>query len=444
MSEEPRWNSPREWVIARQERLRESEKVAEKLRIIEELAQTGGPARRSATALVDALRDPDRQVRLAAAHGLATLGPFAADNLSFILPFLDVRDPTGDDDELRGELLLAVAQMGAVPYSPYGDRQSETIPILVGLLRHRNPKIRDRATLAIGAGGQYAREAVPDLVRLLDDTGDGDVESLRSVRAGAISALGHIGPAASSAVPKLLSILRTRPKEACFAIGALGEIGTAHPEVVPVLISVLKDSSDRWQRWFAAHNLGRIGPEAEEAIPTLLKILEQKEGPGSAERKVSLFGARVPVLDRQLQGVALYALGCMGPAAKAAVPIMTSYAAGRQLPNEVRASALRALERLGPLAKEAVPDLILMLKEPDPGYDVPNVLLAIGKDAIPALIELLKRREKLTGLTALGILARMGPDALAAREAIADLTNHPDVGRTALEVLRHLDKYRKP
>ena len=439
---EPKRDNLRNWLETQRSQLLTESKTTDKLAAIKEIEELWSTPGACAQALVGAMRDPDREVRLAAARTFVKLGPLAADKIRSLLPFLDPRDPCGDDDELRFELLLAIQQMGSAPYGPFLEIEHDTIPILVGMLHHKSARIRAMAAQAIGAAGLYGREAVPDLIQTLDHPGDGSEESQLSVRAGVILAIGNVGASSAPAVPKLLEILRSSPRLQGLAIGALAGIGTTHADVVPTLISLMKNSSVPGQRAFAAQNLGRIGSAAKDATPALLEVLKQKQ---AVVKDRAVFGLHFVVLQmqhREVQRQALYALGSMRPAAQSAVPTLTEFAANRQIPTELRVAALKSLERFGPTAKAAVPDLVKMLKDQDPPYDVVAVLVAIGKDAVPPLIEFIKNGEGISAKKALWALARIGPDAASAREAIAGLITHPELGDTAKAVLAHLDKFR--
>jgi hypothetical protein len=91
----------------------------------------------------------------------------------------------------------------------------------------------------------------------------------RLVRLYAANALGRIGPNAKEAIPELERMLKN-PKEQegerSSAANALGLIGTAS---IPVLTRALKDD-DVAVRQFAADIFVRLAPESTELIPTLI------------------------------------------------------------------------------------------------------------------------------------------------------------------------------
>jgi hypothetical protein len=91
-------------------------------------------------------------------------------------------------------------------------------------------------------------------------------------RADSIKELGKFGPAAKSAVPVLVKILKGHDNEAVrgAAAEALGEIHSDPDVCLPALFSSLDDSDVDEQ---AAGALGHFGPLAKPAVPKLLKLL---------------------------------------------------------------------------------------------------------------------------------------------------------------------------
>jgi hypothetical protein len=94
-----------------------------------------------------------------------------------------------------------------------------------------------------------------------------------SDRAGAIKALGAIGPEAKAAVPALIECMKDEELRP-MAILALGSMGPEARAAIPELIAALKDRDDR-VRSRAAAALSRIGPEA---VPQLVaEVQEDKD-----------------------------------------------------------------------------------------------------------------------------------------------------------------------
>jgi hypothetical protein len=94
-----------------------------------------------------------------------------------------------------------------------------------------------------------------------------------------------------------------------------------------------------------------------------------------------------------------------------------------------RGQAAAALGRYGPAAKEAVPALIGVLKDKDPFVRVQatDTLAKIGPDALPALQAALSDSDPLTGMGAALALGHMGAAAKPVTAALVAKLRDPDV-----------------
>jgi HEAT repeat protein len=136
-------------------------------------------ARFAVPPLADALRDPQEDVRFAAAKALKAIGAAARDAAPELIDVLD-------DDAPKVRRAAAGAVVWLVP-------PDEGVPVLVPILADEDTTVRWAAARALG---NYGSHAVSDLIAVLGD--DDPV-----LRAGAAEALGQIGPAASAARPSL-------------------------------------------------------------------------------------------------------------------------------------------------------------------------------------------------------------------------------------------------
>lgn len=188
----------------------------------------------------------------------------------------------------------------------------------------------------------------------------------------AFDALAAMG---SKAVPALIDALGQDEWSLREPAGlVLGAIGPEAKEAVPALIAALRDTK---LRQVAVHALRAIGPAAKDAVPTLIDTLKQDE--------------YTEVLNEDewsLREAAVLVLAAIGPAANEAVPALIAALRERRS-LRLWQVAVWALREIGPAAKDAIPELILSLQRF--GYrctdDVSHALTAIGKDAVPALIE---------------------------------------------------------
>jgi HEAT repeat protein len=144
---------------------------------------------------------------------------------------------TSDNREWRDQCTALLVQRGA-----------ETVPALLGAMKHASPLVRYHATEALGAIGDD--RAIPALVTAL-----GDLEENRGgVAAGAEVALGRFG---ARAVPALLGAISAAPEQVLTrAVRLLGRIGVGVP--VEPLRRLLKEGSEN-VRIQAATALWHVG-----------------------------------------------------------------------------------------------------------------------------------------------------------------------------------------
>jgi len=229
--------------------------------------------------LEDGLRDSEPVVRLAAAKGLAGLGPEVAEAHDCLLPIL--MDP---EEEVRLAAVKALTKIGP---------EANALPLLRRLLCDNHDPVARSAAEALKAMGPAAAAAVPDLMWAVD--------TAPSRTAGAAArALGAIGPAAVPAVPLLMDHLSHL--HAYHALASIGEPGlsallevivghpdrtvrarsanalasTNDPRALRALIRALSDKDD-WVRHNAASALGKMGPLAAEAVPALEKATRDRK-----------------------------------------------------------------------------------------------------------------------------------------------------------------------
>ncbi|MHC4920815.1 MAG: HEAT repeat domain-containing protein [Planctomycetota bacterium] len=103
------------------------------------------------------------------------------------------------------------------------------IPHLALLCHHPSAGLRADAAAALGAMGEAAAIAVPELLKLLDDND-------RRVVTNAAATLGNCGPLAAKAVPKLLNLAADDPVDGSdqlqqVSIAALRKIDPDNPAV---------------------------------------------------------------------------------------------------------------------------------------------------------------------------------------------------------------------
>ena len=161
---------------------------------------------------------------------------------------------------------------------------TEAVPVLIALIDARNETTRRGAISALGRMGPASISAVPRLVECLQSHQDADT------REKAAEALGQIGPAAAgSAVPALSKAAGNDqwPKVRRASLSALGEMGPAAREAIPVLRAALRDP-DNWISLDARNALFRVDPSSREKVAAISEA-------SRPEQKGSLFDDLSPL-----------------------------------------------------------------------------------------------------------------------------------------------------
>ncbi len=297
-------------------------------------------------AYVEGDRQPDtssaRAVRAIGAAGLPTLNgmiqardsPFGEwlDRISDRYTWLGIhRRPA---NELQAEAVYGYAVLGPAAKS--------AVPDLARLLTSDDLWTREAAAYRLGLIGEAGAGAVPDLARYLDaivgraqknSGGDWDAE----VRC-AMFALGEIGPAARSAVPRIATLAGTNvwAKAALINITGSG---------LDAAIEPLKDVSNRTNWLFATFVVRSLGSRAAPAVPWLIADLQQN--------------------DEQIQGHVFEALGEIHAHPEQCIPALLPFL--RSTNNSIR---LRSLETISVFGGSAAPwapssEIVRCLADPD-------------------------------------------------------------------------------
>jgi HEAT repeat protein len=323
---------------------------------------------------------------------------------------------------------------------------------------------RRQAAITLGRIGEPAAEAVPVLIRLLDERGDAADES---TELWALKALARFGPVAESAAPMLVEILNDDAEDEfprIAAIETLGRIGPQRAEVLPALIGVIRPVLE--------------SPEVEEHSPELQRAV-------AAVEMMELFGGNaasaVPVLIQAarsrsmlLRRSAANTLGMIGPAADPAIPTLVDLLLFDES-EEVRDLAARALGRIGSASE---PPLGQLLTDQDIGVrvraaqafgemtaiepvsqealqtaaelDDPTVAVAAltalwkstgqGELVIPGTLQLLAHPDREVRVRAAELLESLGPAAAPALPKLRELADNgpPDARQAARRILRTL------
>jgi len=166
-------------------------------------------------------------------------------------------------------LLLLVLLSAALTTNANGQEgetpSGNTLDELIQQLQNDDVQVRMRAAGALGNLGPRAKQAIPALANVLQDSNED-----HNVHSRAVQALTGMGPEALPALIKALQDGKTIVRR--FAAGALVGMG---PEAVPALIAALEDE-DRNVRVISVQSLGRIGPQAKDAVEPLRRTIQDE------------------------------------------------------------------------------------------------------------------------------------------------------------------------
>lgn len=147
----------------------------------------------------------------------------------------------------------------------------EIVPALRASLHEEDEILRFQAVICLGRlNGKARADRLPLLIEALNDQSG-------LVQSGAMIALRKLGPAAKNAVPSLIRILQNDESLIHVTASTLEAIGPEAKGIVPQLTALLKDENAEKRR-VAANILATIGHEAAAAIPMLVKTLRDPDG----------------------------------------------------------------------------------------------------------------------------------------------------------------------
>ncbi|HTU16842.1 MAG TPA: HEAT repeat domain-containing protein [Gemmataceae bacterium] len=293
--------------------------------------------------------------------------------------------------ELKGSIrvdgMKAFAAFGANGYGP------EATQAILDIMRgydttYENPKDDDGAVVSAGylAILKIGADAVPILTEAVKSAN-------RNVRRFAIQALGSLGKDARSAIPAILQAMKDGDADTQLrVIYAVRRIDKHAKGVVAAHMTVLKGKYER-NRLQAMFSLQQIGEEARPAIPALIAVLNDKSG--------------------EVRVTAINTLQIIG-AGKEAVGPVSRLLRDKDFRFNVQLQAYRFLQGLGADAKEAVPALIAIVKEPkganrEAAIETLGIIGPGAKEALPILNELLRDKNGLRRDEIVEALKRIDP-----------------------------------
>ncbi|MEI8376113.1 MAG: HEAT repeat domain-containing protein [Planctomycetota bacterium] len=400
-----------------------SDNEADKLKALDELGARGEKAAEVAKPIEELLKDKSAKVRAHAAMALGSIGPAAKDSVPALAELL--KDP---DEMVRRTVVRAVRAIHPGP--------KVMIPICVKLLEDPDPAIRSRIMTAIAEQGV---EAMPGLIEalkddkaafwaliILRDIGPAAKDAIPSIteklkdkrpeiRREAILTLGAFGEAAVPAVPQIAAMLSDEHAgtAATFVLGQLGQI----PKDAEATVRTNAKSNDPMLSTTSLWALARVHPEDKElrrdTTEKLVASLKDKNA------FVRVAAAR--------------ALAALPPAPEITVPIWE-----KALKDADETTMRHAMDALAALGAQAVPRLMDALKHEKFRVDIVYALGRIGPDAAPAagelakLVEDKKSRVAHEAIIALGNIGPGAKDAVPALVKALEQTADKDLNFAAI------------
>lgn len=140
------------------------------------------------------------------------------------------------------------------------------VPHLIKFLNDPDRFISEGAAITLGMIGRDAKEAVPELIKILKK------KKVDMMQVQAAKALGQIGE-----VEFLIRVLQGKEPGIRSNLGSqgLGAAGLAAASSVPALMEAL-DSENPTVQMYAAEALGGIGPPANAAVPKLAELSKEQ------------------------------------------------------------------------------------------------------------------------------------------------------------------------
>jgi HEAT repeat protein len=374
------------------------------------LGQFGDPA---LPALADGLRHPSPRVRAGVLRTIQYAGRSAKLRAGVVSR---LRDP---DPQVR--VAAAAVLIAADP-----KRADVAVPVLAELAFDRSPSVRVEALAGLRQLGPAARPAVPALLRRVR-SGDG------GTRLGAAEALKAADPTTwRSFVPMFVGMLKSDSRrDRQRSITALRDTGPDARSALPALRERFADE-DPTNRVLAAEAVYRIDPAAvADAVGCLIDVLKD---PG--------LGGRTPY--RQCR-TAIRVLDRIGPPARAAAPALVELVRADPDAGFAPEAAVVAIRLDPEHAGEAYDFFRFHLSPGNPEADdqwlyAIGQLKKLARPLLPDLIAALGSKLATQRDGALDALAMLGPDARDALPALREMVKANKEARRAAEVIAAIEK----
>jgi HEAT repeat protein len=288
--------------------------------------------------LITALGRTDGWVQGVACSLLWKLGPEARAAIPALLAIARETPSraAGPDPPFGYPYIPAIVALGRI--APDTESARQVVPVLTGLVGAEPPDRASKAVEALGGFGPAAESAVPELIRALP--GRMPMHAMLPRTLIVAEALGRIAPgtrSAGEAMTALVGLLQSGDSETRRAAGdALGAFGPAAESAIPALIRILKDSADT-----------DIAGAANSAAWALSRIAP---GTRSSDAAVAALTGVLQSTSPSMRSAAALTLRPFGAGASRAIPDLRTLLNDREA--LVRSSAQITLEHLGAIQKQ--------------------------------------------------------------------------------------------
>ena len=398
------------------------------------LGAIGPAAKDSVPALAELLKDPAAAVRRSVFHAVRAIRPGPKVMIPLATKLLEDADPA-----IRGRVLNTIAEAGteAVPgliealkhekavfwalivLRDIGPAAKDAVPGITETLKDKRPEVRREAVLTLGAMGEAAASAAPEIAKLLGD---------ENTAVAATFVLGELGQIPKGSEATIQANAKSADK--LLSSTSLWALARVHPEnkelrreTTEKLVERLKDE-DPFVRAAAARALAALPPAPDITAPIWEKALKGADETtlrNALDSLAELGAAAVPRLIEALKyekvrPEVIYMLGRIGPAAAPATAALAKLVENKD--SRVAHEAIIALGDIGPGANDAVPALIKALGQADDrDLNFAAIAFALGKigpgaaAAEAALLNELASKDDNVRLLSAWALAQIRPTA---------------------------------
>jgi HEAT repeat protein len=373
--------------------------------------------------------------------GIGAIGPAAISAESVLIPHLKGYGAEADASE-------ALAKLGAVDAllahaKEEGEQVSELVIASLGELPESDPRVVEYLTdLAKnspfashrGAANLVLAKIQPDTTDALGTIAAGLADAVPKARADAAQALGALDPQPEEAIPLLIRTLQDEdPSVRNAALEALCRSKVTSQERLDALLAVAAEGDE----YTCFTVIGALN-ENDDYRPRLLKLMADAKQPEAIRAFVIASFAYLPpdrwqphqaMFERiiraktqpeSLRGAAAVALFFQEQKDRQVIETLLAGARQKASPH-VRRESLEMLQKCDP--QDAAPTFLALLKEADPSFQliVLKSLRKIGPAAAPAvpeLISLVEKGEDETAFQATLVLGGIGAEAKPALPAL--------------------------